>query len=748
MNPTPTNPSTAQARVLVDELIRHDVRDAVLCPGSRSAPLALALAAAERAGRLRLHVRIDERGAGFLALGLARGSRRPVPVVVTSGTAVANLHPAMVEAAHSGVPVLALTANRPPELRGTGANQTIDQVGIFGPHARTVVELGAAGDPAAEHRHWRAALGRAVLIATAAADPGPVQVDIAFREPLVPAEGDEEFRLDDDEVGPGGTVGGLPAGRADGRPWVHRAGAEVDAAPAVSAVAVDLTRPTLVVAGAGAHAVPGLMGVPTVAEPGAPVPLRPVHPLAVPALRPAQVVVLGRPTLHRAVTRLLADPTVDLVVLDAGPHSPNPTGSAAEIADSVLTGWGVDEAWAARAADADARARAAVDRLLDAHGGGAAGGAAGAAATGLHVARAVARGLRAGDHLVVGASNAVRDLSYVGPLDPEVTVSANRGASGIDGTVSTAIGVALTAPGRTVALLGDLTFLHDVVGLCLGPSEPRPADLSIVVADDDGGGIFALLEQGDPRLRTDFERVFGTPHGADPAALCAGFGVPFHDVDVAGLEALLAEPEPAGLRVVRVATSRAGLRDLHAALRAEAAGGETGDPRGSAGAADPEDAARDPYRGPRRRSLLCARRRADPRRLPGRRPADRPGHGQRHRHRHRGHRPTCGRGVRRRRRGARAASQRRALPDRARRGATGPGGVPARQSRPRPRLRAQLDRGRVAGAEPAGDRRPTGGARVRRRVTEGSPGVIANCPCRRGLITVRTTARATVGACA
>ncbi|MFS4488030.1 2-succinyl-5-enolpyruvyl-6-hydroxy-3-cyclohexene-1-carboxylic-acid synthase [Dietzia kunjamensis] len=579
MNPTVSNPSTAQARVLVDELIRHGITDVVLCPGSRSAPLALALAAAERSGRLALHVRIDERAAGFTALGLALGSRRPVPVVVTSGTAVANLHPAMVEAAHSGVPILALTANRPPELRGTGANQTIDQVGLFGPHARAVVELGAAGDPESEHRHWRSAIGRAILTATAAADPGPVQVDIAFREPLVPGEGDEDFSLggdapgyDDDEVGGGPEAGRLPEGRADGRPWVQRAGAGVDSAPADSAVAVDLTRPTLVVSGVGAAPVSGLVAVPTVAEPGAPVPLHPVHPLAIPALRPEQVVVTGRPTLHRAVTRLLADPDVDLVILDAGPRSPNPTGSAAELADSVLTGWGVDPEWTETTARADARARAAVDRLLDRH-------LETGAPTGLHVARAVARGVRAGDNLVVGASNAVRDLSFVGPLDPDVAMYANRGASGIDGTVSTAIGVALSAPGRTVALLGDLTFLHDVSGLLLGPRERHPDDLTIVVADDDGGGIFSLLEQGDPRLAADFERVFGTPHGADLGALCAGAGVPFTDTDPAGLEALLAQPAfphghrdvvPEGLRVVRVATDRQGLRDLHAALRSEA----------------------------------------------------------------------------------------------------------------------------------------------------------------------------------
>ena len=620
---TQSNPSTAQARVLVDEMLRHGITDAVLCPGSRSAPLALALAAAERAGRLRLHVRIDERGAGFTALGLAMGSKRPVPVVVTSGTAVANLHPAMVEAAHSGVPILALTANRPPELRGTGANQTIDQVGLFGPHARTVVEMGAAGDPEFEHRHWRAAIGRAVLTATAPSDPGPVQVDIAFREPLVPAEGDEEYRLegsagagggdgvggDDDNVrtdgsaadpAPGGSGSGaspasdsssddscsgesdpvvsptfeLPPGRPGGRPWVQRAVAGVDSAPGESAVAVDLTRRTLVVSGVGARPVAGLVGVPTIAEPGAPVPLHPVHPLALAELDPEQVVVTGRPTLHRSVTRLLSDPEVDLVVLDAGPRFPNPTGSAAELADSVLTGWGVDAKWTGATDEADARARAAVDRVLDRY-------LETGPPTGLHVARAVARGVQAGDNLVVGASNAIRDLSLVGPLDPDATVYANRGAAGIDGTVSTAIGVALSAPGRTVALLGDLTFLHDISGLLLGPREAHPTDLTIVVADDDGGGIFSLLEQGDPRLASDFERVFGTPHGADLRALCVGAGVPFTDVNADGLEELLSRPSyslehrdivPEGLRVVRVSTSRPRLRDLHADLRAEVAG--------------------------------------------------------------------------------------------------------------------------------------------------------------------------------
>lgn len=571
--PRGSNPSTAQARIIVDELVRHGIRDAVLCPGSRSAPLALALAAAERAGRIRLHVRLDERGAGFLALGLAMGARTPVPVVVTSGTAVANLHPAMVEASHSGVPILALTANRPPELRGTGANQTIDQVGLFGPHARTVVELGAAGDARREHQYWRSAIGRAILTATAPTVPGPVQVDIAFREPLVPEVGDENDDDHNDNHNHDDDKAGIPAGRTDGRPWVHRAGAEVDSTATDSAVAVDLARPTLVVSGVGARPIAGLMGVPTVAEPGAPTPLHPVHPLAVAVLRPEQIVLTGRPTLHRQVTRLLDDPKVDLVILDAGPHSPNPTGSSAALADSVLTGWGSAPEWTEYTARADARARDAVERNLDSL-------PAGDLPTGLHVARAVARGMRGGDNLVVGASNAIRDLSYVGPLDADVAVYANRGASGIDGTVSTAIGVAMSAPGRTVALLGDLTFLHDVSALCMAPTENRPDDLTIVVADDNGGGIFSLLEQGDSRLSTDFERVFGTPHGADLASLCAGFGVPLTDTDPAGLARLLSETAPAGLRVIRVATSREGLRALHQSIREEAvrrdSGGSTG----------------------------------------------------------------------------------------------------------------------------------------------------------------------------
>ena len=238
------NPSTAHAQVIVDELVRCGVTDAVLCPGSRSAPLAFALHAADAAGRLRLHVRIDERTAGFLALGLALRSGRPVPVVATSGTAVANLHPAVLEASHAGVPLLVLTADRPPQLIGTGANQTVLQPGIFGDAVRLALSAGPASDPERENGPWRAAVGRAVAAALGT-PPGPVHVNLPFAEPLVP------------------DGGAAPAGRLGGAPWTAVARPRVQAAP----LPLDPAAPTLVIAGAGALSEVRDWGLPVVAEP-------------------------------------------------------------------------------------------------------------------------------------------------------------------------------------------------------------------------------------------------------------------------------------------------------------------------------------------------------------------------------------------------------------------------------------------------------------------------------------------------
>src|ERR1700761_7012326 len=269
------NTSTTQARVVVDELIRGGVRDVVLCPGSRNAPLAFALQDADRAERLRLHVRIDERTAGYLAVGLAVAAGAPVCVAMTSGTAVANLGPAVVEANYARVPLIVLSANRPYEMLGTGANQTMEQLGYFGTQVRAAISLGLAEDVPERldslNATWRSATCRVVVAATGSrsANAGPVQFDIPLREPLVP---DPE---------PRGAV--IPPGRPDGKPWTYTPAVTFD-----QPLDIDLTPDTIVIAGHGTGVPPTPAGLPPVAEPTAPCPpsgANPLHPLALPLLR-------------------------------------------------------------------------------------------------------------------------------------------------------------------------------------------------------------------------------------------------------------------------------------------------------------------------------------------------------------------------------------------------------------------------------------------------------------------------------
>ncbi|TWF78157.1 2-succinyl-5-enolpyruvyl-6-hydroxy-3-cyclohexene-1-carboxylate synthase [Pseudonocardia hierapolitana] len=528
------NPSTTHARLVVDELVRCGVTDAVLCPGSRNAPLSFALHAADAAGRLRLHVRIDERTAGFLALGIALRSGRPVPVCTTSGTAVANLHPAVLEASYAGVPLVVLSADRPPDVIGTGASQTIEQAGLFGGAVRLAVNAAVDGDPA----RLRSFVDRLVAAATGA-PPGPVHLNLPFAEPLVPD-------------GPGEA----PAGRPDGRPRTRVAPVARHAGP----LPLDPSAPTLVIAGHGAP--DGLLDlpVPVVAEPAsaawrAAVRTGPWLLGAVPALRPAQVVVAGRPTLHRPVQRLLADPDVAVHVL-ADPRGLPWTDVAGSVrAIGSLPPLRPDRSWTDRWRAADAAAADALDKALDDP----------AAPGGLRLARELVAALPPGAQLVLGSSNPVRDVALAAVPRRDLTVLANRGVAGIDGTVSTAVGAALVHDGPAYVLLGDLTLLHDTTGLVLGPDEPRP-DLTIVVLNDDGGGIFELLEQGAPEHAAAFERVFGTPHGVDLAALCAATGTGHVQVELPDLADALA-PAP-GLRVVEVRAGRRELREGHAKLRA------------------------------------------------------------------------------------------------------------------------------------------------------------------------------------
>ena len=513
------NPATAFARVLVDELVRGGVTEAVLAPGSRSAPVALALAAAEKAGRLRLHVRIDERTAAFLALGLAKSSGRPVPVLTTSGTATAHLHAAVLEASHSGVPLLALTADRPPELRGTGANQTVDQPGLYGAAVRWAADVGVpeAGREEQQNRYWRSLAARALVTARGdlSGDPGPVHLNLALREPLLP----------DGE--PPAEPEGPWAGRPDGAPWTA-----VRRTTGPTSGSTPWHRRTLVVAGDGP------LGEGRIAAAGA-ARLFPV--LAEPSSgawtggsirggalllgarewldghRPDRVVVVGRPTLSRPVAALLADPRVVVETVPATPRWSDAGRSSASLGFGSSPGPGeggsVDGRWLAEWTSAAALVGAAVDGVLDAAPG----------LTAARLARDVVAALPAGALFVLGSSSPVRDVDRLAVPRGDLTVLANRGVAGIDGTISTAIGAALVHGGPAFALMGDLTFLHDLTGLLTGEGEPVP-DLTVVVPDNDGGGIFAQLEPGQPQYEAGYRRVFGTPHGRDLVALARALG--------------------------------------------------------------------------------------------------------------------------------------------------------------------------------------------------------------------------------
>jgi 2-succinyl-5-enolpyruvyl-6-hydroxy-3-cyclohexene-1-carboxylate synthase len=556
---TPANASTAVATALVDELVRCGVRDLVLAPGSRSA--ALAFAAHVQDG-LRLHTRIDERSAGFLALGIARTGRRPVVVVTTSGTAVANLHPAVLEASHAGVPLVLLTADRPARLRGTNANQTTDQARIFGTAVRDQADLPAAhpGSGEVEGRQvasWRAVAARAAATARGrlGARPGPVHLNVQFEDPLTPGTGDGwGIALD---------------GRLEHEPWMLPGpvlGAEpeeLDPLPRTVVVAGDD-------AGPPARVLAEAAGWPLLAEPtsgsrtGDAV-VRTYRLLLADedlAGRVQRVVVFGHPTLSRPVNRLLARDDVEVVAVTGPSGWSDPGLHVSRVVHAVSTLPAPPDVWTEEWRTRDAELSRRLDGLL----------AAQATLTPHQVAGAVSAALPPGGLLFVGASNPVRDLDLM--VAPYVVgdrrmVVGNRGVAGIDGTVSSAVGAALGRPHSTrcLALLGDVTFLHDSNGLVLGPEEERP-DLTLVVVNDDGGSIFASLEQGAERHAASYDRLFGTPHRVDLASLCAATRTPHWRVDSL-VELRHALDSPAGgIEVVEAVVRRDNRRDLDAQIRA------------------------------------------------------------------------------------------------------------------------------------------------------------------------------------
>ena len=576
---TPANASTALATVLLDELARCGVRDVVLAPGSRSAALAFAAYADQE--RVRLHTRVDERSAGFLALGIARTSRRPVVVVTTSGTAVANLHPAVLEASHAGVPLVVVSADRPARLRGTNANQTTDQVGIFGSAIRESADVPAPhpGSGEAERRQvvsWRALAARsaAVALGRLGGRPGPVHLNVQFEEPLVP----------DTRDGWGCALDGAP----HGGPWMTPGDR-----PLAQPTPISGELRTVVVAGddAGppARVLAEAAGWPLLAEPtsgsrtGSSV-VRTYRLLLADAGladRIQQVVVFGHPTLSRPVAALLARDDIELYAV-RGPSGWTDSGHHVHFVvdrvelEGISGSWFASEQvepperepdpWTEEWTTRDAELSRRLDALLASRG----------ELTPQQVAGAVSAALPPGGLLFVGASNPVRDLDLMvapyGVGDHRMVVG-NRGLAGIDGSVSSAIGAALGRPHstRSLALLGDVTFLHDSNGLVLGPDEERP-DLTIVVVNDDGGSIFASLEQGGDGHADSYDKLFGTPHGVDLASLCAATRTPHWKVDsLEELRHALANPA-GGIEVVEAVVRRDNRRELDAAIRALAEG--------------------------------------------------------------------------------------------------------------------------------------------------------------------------------
>lgn len=515
---------------MVEALIRGGVTDAVLSPGSRSAPLALALAAAERRRRIRLHVRIDERSAGFLALGLAKAAARPVPVVTTSGTAVANLLPAVVEASFAGVPLVVLSADRPPWLRGVGAPQTIDQVKIFGDHVRWFTDVAVASGASSGAGDWRAVVGRALARAVDAADPGPVHLNLPFAEPLVPGE---DAAADPADVPVDGFVGVAL------RP----------AAPLLSDVLQQMgigeipQRGLIVVGdlpfgwvGADVAALAAACDWPILAEPtaglhGAANWVPTGHLVAasgewLQSHRPDLVITVGRIGLTRQVAALVRGAVRHLAV-DCSARWGDPTRTADAFVPAVPVAArrpGASGQWCQEWLAAGRRAAQQVDEALDRED----------MFTGLHVARHLWRDASDDTQLLLAASWPIRQMQLVQRPRGGLQVIANRGANGIDGLVSTAWGAAASHDaergGPTAALLGDLAFLHDSNGLLAPPQEERPP-LRYVVTDNDGGGIFSQLEQGAPAFAADFERVFGTPHGLHLVGRSRLCGIPARGVD-------------------------------------------------------------------------------------------------------------------------------------------------------------------------------------------------------------------------
>ncbi|HET9158381.1 MAG TPA: 2-succinyl-5-enolpyruvyl-6-hydroxy-3-cyclohexene-1-carboxylic-acid synthase [Myxococcaceae bacterium] len=572
--------NTLWARALVQELQRGGVSDVVVCPGSRSAPLALA--AAEAGTGVRCWVVLDERVAGFFALGLALESGRPAAVLVTSGSAGTHLFPALVEAWASGLPLVALTADRPWELHGFGAAQTMPQGGLFGRFVRIAESLPVPEASSAAFRHLRAVVSRAVAAATGRPS-GPVHLDVPFREPLAPvADAPIPPALDTEAL----------EGRGDA-PFLRTVHpAPLPPAPELEAVRRRLAaaeRGVVVVGprarsdrlGTAVHALAASYGYPLLAEAASNVRWAPGQPAVAHldlllrnegwalSARPDLVVRLGGGLCSRRVSEWLDGSGAEVVLVSEGPEPVDPQhrsglvleGDAVAICEALTAVTAPRRAaWADGFLRASSRAGAALASAL----------ATERRLTEPGVARAVVSALPAGARLLVGSSMPIRDVDAFGPTPAgAVRVLANRGLNGIDGNLSTALGVAAASAAPTVALVGDLAFLHDLGALV--HARRAALSLTVVVVNNDGGGIFNFLPIAGSTPR--FEALFGTPHATDLSAAAALGGARFSRAGTPSeLTTVLQDLGSPGLHVVEArVVDRATNVEVHHALGAAVA---------------------------------------------------------------------------------------------------------------------------------------------------------------------------------
>ncbi len=544
---TPGDTSAAFCATLVDEWVRQGISHAVLAPGSRSTPLAVAIA---RRTELSLHVFHDERSAGFAALGIGRATGVPAVLLCTSGTAAAHFVAPLVEAHQSRVPVIVCTADRPPELRDVAAPQTIDQTKMFGASVRWFHDPGVPSDDA--RLTWRS-LARRALASAVGTLPGPVHLNLPFREPLL------------------GDAGVLP--EPDGG-VIEPAVLGVDAQTVARLVPTVSGVRGVIVAGRGSTAevltLAGVLGWPVFAD--ATCGLRECHPNVVagfdPILRssrfvgahvPNVVLRVGDPPASKVLAQWTVATGARLIqvnnhesVVDPDHRVSVAVSGPVDRIIGLLAGsvTATDPSWLAAWMSAETAAQKAITAHTDTN------------FTEPTVARRVSDTRPAGSQLVVSSSMPIRDIEWFGTVTPGVTVHSNRGANGIDGVVSTAVGVALATGSPTTLYIGDVAMVHDSNGLW--GLMRRAVDLTIIVTNNDGGSIFSFLPQATQVDEGTFETLYGTPHGVDFSHLAAAHGVPF--VRVRSRDELDAALAGQGTRLIEVLCDRSTNVGAHDAL--------------------------------------------------------------------------------------------------------------------------------------------------------------------------------------